>query len=370
MEAALAVIGLLAVLSIIGAFLGAESAKALFNSSPMALFWFLLAALFLASFAYWAVRAVTALAGGARSYRQVLPSPGTLAMHAGALVVLGGAMWGSDPAHQLRAAMGFKKVPSGYMAIFEGEGESRLFDRDLQTELGELPFEVYLKDFRLEYYPAARWGLVLVTRVTADGRPMPEHERPIEWQVGQEVAVPLTPVRLKVLRYLDRARPTSDGGAAADAASETPAMEILLACDGRQRRLWLVPEEGALDARLPLAPFIRDLPPDKAWEDTGEGPDLYFFHPGGPIKDYKSDLEVRQGGRRLAAKTIEVNDPLHWGGYHFYQHSYDSRQGAYTILSVVSDSGLWAVWLGFFLLVAGTAWRFWAEPLWRRVKPE
>jgi hypothetical protein len=38
-----------------------------------------------------------------------------------------------------------------------------------------------------------------------------------------------------------------------------------------------------------------------------------------------------------------------------------------TVLEVVSDSGLWAVWIGFALAGVGTAWQLWlARPIARR----
>jgi cytochrome c biogenesis protein ResB len=83
-------------------------------------------------------------------------------------------------------------------------------------------------------------------------------------------------------------------------------------------------------------------------------------------KDYFSDLAVLEGEEVAARKTIEVNHPLHWGGYHFYQAGYDEQAGQYTILSVRSDSGWGAVWAGFGLLVVGAVGRCWAEPAWRR----
>ena len=61
----------------------------------------------------------------------------------------------------------------------------------------------------------------------------------------------------------------------------------------------------------------------------------------------------------VAAKTIEVNKPLHYGRFHFYQHSYDDQNHQYTVLSVASDSGLYCVYAGFLLLCLGTFWKLW-----------
>ena len=66
------------------------------------------------------------------------------------------------------------------------------------------------------------------------------------------------------------------------------------------------------------------------------------------VRDYISDLEIVQDGQVVAAKNIEVNHPLHYGGYHFFQHSYgEDKLGVYTVLLVVSDSGLNLVYSGY-----------------------
>ena len=124
---------------------------------------------------------------------------------------------------------------------------------------------------------------------------------------------------------------------------------------------------------LGLGEFLGELDEGEAGaSQPGEGHEhghshvtettLYLVEPTGQIRDYKSELVVLEEGQEWAHKTIEVNDPLYYGGYHFYQHSYDSQGGRYTVLSVQSDSGLWAAAVGFFLLGAGVMWLFWVQP--------
>ncbi len=79
-------------------------------------------------------------------------------------------------------------------------------------------------------------------------------------------------------------------------------------------------------------------------------------------RDFFSDLSIIENDKEILRKTIEVNHPLHYGGYHFYQFSYDTVSGKYTILSVTSDSGLYAVYAGYGLLCIGIIWRLWLTP--------
>lgn len=349
--APLAAMGLLAVLSVVGASLGAERAGVMFNSPPLVVFWFLLAALLVACFFV---------------SRGLLRSPGLLAMHLGSLAILAGAMWGSDTGHRLATkVIGREKIPHGYMVIDEGTANHILVDAK-GSPIGELPFDVRLDDFRITYYAAK--GPWLLGLGAVPGRGEPEgfvRARFFGWKEGEEAAIGDTPLRVRVLQYLPRARPVLDVegrivGARPDEKSDTPAMEALVAWNDRQSRGWIVVPEGEKYGVMSLAPILGTL------EGAPDHPELglYLAEPQGMPKDYFSDLAVIQDGKVVVAKTIEVNDPLHWGGYHFYQADYDKEQEAYTILAVRSDSGLWAVYAGFVLLVAGAFVRFWAERAW------
>jgi cytochrome c biogenesis protein ResB len=94
------------------------------------------------------------------------------------------------------------------------------------------------------------------------------------------------------------------------------------------------------------------------------------YVPQGPrvIRDYFSEVVVIENEKEVAGKVIEVNHPLHYGGYHFYQDSYDSQAGKYTILSVTSDSGLYVVYGGYWLLCSGVLWQFWFRHMFDRLK--
>jgi hypothetical protein len=100
----------------------------------------------------------------------------------------------------------------------------------------------------------------------------------------------------------------------------------------------------------------------------GNSNDLLSMDYSRMVRDYISELEIVKDGAVVAAKDIEVNHPLHYGGYHFYQHSYgEDTLGKYTVLMVVSDSGLHLVYGGYLMLIAGIFWHFWGR---RRMAPE
>lgn len=80
------------------------------------------------------------------------------------------------------------------------------------------------------------------------------------------------------------------------------------------------------------------------------------------VKDYKSTLQIIEDGEIVREKTIEVNLPLRYGGYTFYQSGYNPRDPKWTSLQVVKDPGVPLVYAGFFLMIAGLATVFYLYP--------
>lgn len=74
-----------------------------------------------------------------------------------------------------------------------------------------------------------------------------------------------------------------------------------------------------------------------------------YYDDGRTPRQFRS--AVLLGGKRA---EIAVNAPVRHGGYTFYQDSYDTRRGQYTILLVVRDRWLWVVWCGVAMLAAGS----------------
>jgi cytochrome c biogenesis protein ResB len=219
--AALVIIVLLILLSIYGAFLGSEQAKNFFNSPVLVVYWFALGLMLIA---------------GIVIFRRLL------LIHLGCVLVLLGAMLGSDAGHALQQKLlGMNKIHKGLMLIYQGE-ESNEVAAEEDGQLRKLPFSIKLKGFRVNYYE---------------------------------------------------------------------------------------PE-------------------------------------GGAVRNYISSLAVVKNGRTVAEKDVEVNHPLHYGGYYFYQHSYDAQDGRYSVLMVVSDNGLAFVYAGYMVFCVGAIQQFWLRNIFRK----
>jgi cytochrome c biogenesis protein len=76
------------------------------------------------------------------------------------------------------------------------------------------------------------------------------------------------------------------------------------------------------------------------------------------ISDYIADLTVIDGGQEVMKKRIEVNAPLRYNGYRFYQSRFnDSRTDANgtwtTIIEARRDTGSPFIWVGIILVSIG-----------------
>jgi hypothetical protein len=315
--AALFAIVVLGALSVYGAFLGADRAQAFFNSVPLAVYW---------------CAVVLLLVVGLLLFRRLARMPALLFMHVGPVLVLLGGMWGSPAGHTIRnRLLGTDVVREGQMGIFEGMTENRVQVAD-SNDLRELPFSVRLRDFRMEYYQP---GLL-----TIHGREGQAWR--LDAEPGAEVALGGEQGSVRVERVFQNFKIGTGEPAAYDApGGSNPAVQVAIERPG-----------GTTTRRYIFERFAGHPQPQD---------DLFMTYRL-MVRDYVSELEIIDGNEVAASKDIEVNHPLHYGGYHFYQHSYGQDRGReYTVLMVVSDAGLNVVYAGYVLLVGGILWQFWGR---------
>lgn len=84
------------------------------------------------------------------------------------------------------------------------------------------------------------------------------------------------------------------------------------------------------------------------------------------LKDFRSKVVILNQDKEILKETIEVNRPLRYKGYSFYQSSYDQDNFKWTGLDVVRDPGVPFVWCGFILLNLGVILRFYFLPACRQ----
>ncbi len=313
---ALVMIALLIAMSIYGAFIGADRAQQFFNSLPLAVYWVAFAAVLIAGFG---------------SFNRLLCVRGPLLIHMGCVLVLAGGIWGSKTGHKIQNKLfGLGLIPPGQMVIYEDSAERAVVTEDGREK--QLPFEVKLVDFKLKYYEP---GILIARTREGVGYRMPA-EPGGKYLLSDELG------SVEIIRRFENFKLVFENGIhiAVDDPNggPNPALELLLTSPDGNETIKYVFER-----------FAGHAGPD----------DKLLFHYQRMIRDYISVLEIIKDGKVVKKKDVEVNHPLHYAGYLFYQHSYDDEAQSYTILGVKSDSGLLAVHLGFTLLCAGVFWHMW-----------
>lgn len=322
--AALALIVSFIILSIYGAFLGAARAKGFFNSIPLGIYWLALAVLLIIAIA---------------TFRRLLRVPGLLLTHLGCVLVLAGAIWGSERGHSLQKRLfGLDKIPQGQMIIFEGTSE-RNVKLEANQQVKELPFWIKLKDFRLEHYEPGY--LIVQTRGQERWR------LPVE--VGTEQSLGPGFGSIMITKRFENFKITFEDNKAIAVDSpqpgSNPAMEVQI-----------TDPNGAVTTKYVFERFGGHFHPEDRL--------LLSYHR--IISEFISDIQIIKDGKVLAEESLEVNHPVHFGGYHFYQHAYDDKAGEYTILMVTSDTGLRMVYLGYLMLCVGVFGQFWVRRILRK----
>jgi len=321
MWAGLTAIILLIFLSVYGAFAGAERAKNFFNSLPLSVYWLALTVMLIAGLAV---------------FGRLARVPSLMLIHLGCILILIGSMWGSEDGHRLQKQLfGIDKILAGEMVIFEGYSENRVtMENNERTK--KLPFIIRLKDFRLEYYKpeylhiqsrdGQRWRIPVKANT--------------EFSLGSDFGT------VTVVRVFENFKITIDGDKRTAYDDPRPGYNPSL-------EVQIKHPDGTVRTQYAFKRFPGHIHTE----------DKFLLRYQRTISDYVSELQVIKNKEVVAEKSIEVNHPLHFGGYHFYQHLYDAQAGRYTVLMVVSDSGLNVVYAGFLMLCIGVFWQLWLRRL-------
>ena len=299
--AALAALGALAALSVRGAFLGAEGAGGLFTSVPLAVFWAFL---------------VTLLVAGVLTFPRLRRSPGLLALHAGFVLIVAGAFFGSQTGHRIAAALSGHAGPlAGYMAIQEGEVSNTLADAAFAREVGRLPFSIQADSFQVKYYPAEPWMLIAETpwpqgHATAKGEPYAQVSVP--WKLGRAARIRGTDDTVTVLQYLPSARATFPEGSAAVVGITAPggALRELPAKVGASVTL---DDPKATVRVVKLFANLRVI---------GSGAEMKVTDAPGPAQNPAVEVSVERPDGTAQPSYVSALMPNHANGYEQLSFSY------------------------------------------------
>ncbi len=162
----------------------------------------------------------------------------------------------------------------------------------------------------------------------------------------QEIAD--TGYKIKVLRYVaDFVMDTSTKEVLSRSAEpNNPALEVeLIDPQGKAKNAWIFARFPDIHQGISTDFQIR-----------------YNWAPRRP-KDFISKVTILKDNQEVLNRDIQVNAPLNFAGYNFFQSGYDSQNLSWTGLQVVRDPGVPVIYAGFILLIVGLVMIFYVGPL-------
>lgn len=262
-----------------------------------------------------------------------LKSIGFLITHSSIIIILLGAI------------IGTVKGERGFLWLKEGEVSSTFYIGDVPKKLN---FQIRLKDFILEHYNSD--SSKITVSVTKEEKRI-EFIYPVE--MGKEYDIPDTGYRIRLIHYIP------------DFVIDAETKEVMTRTDEPNNpalQVEITNPKGETSNRWIFAKYPG------MHSDKETGIDIVYHWAPEKIKDFKSELEILEEGKVVQSKTIEVNNPLEYKGYIFYQASYNPEDLTVTGLQVTKDPGVPVVYAGFIMLVAGLAFLFYIKPILKKNK--
>ncbi len=224
------------------------------------------------------------------------------------------------------------------MKVDEGQESNLGYSMESETPQ-QLPFSIFLHDFSLEEYPPQ-----LFLFDPRSGQPLEEISKATTL-VKKGVKASWKGVTVEVLDVIPYALPGKNGTPeAADRTAGIAFAKVKISSDA-------APVEGWISTGSPML---------KPWALPSGN--LVLLMTAGAPKAFLSEVTVHDGEGTQTKATLEVNHPITFMGWKIYQMSYDNQAGRwsqYSIIEVIHDPWLPAVYLGFFMIMAGNILFFW-----------
>ena len=280
---------------------------------------------------------------------------GSMFIHVSILLILAGAV--------ARGVWGEK----GYLELHEGDTKTQF---ETANGAKPLPFALQLASFQIETYGHAATDQV-PTKDTAQlvvQWPARQVQASLPAAVGTikdltpegETPSPSNTFRIQVLQYVPDFAMDAATRKVMSRSSKPRNPAILVAVSGPDyhNHRWVfanfpdftMHEDGSLGRPSPLRLIYQS--------DAGEE----HAQMSGRIKNFKSTLNLVAEGKTTGTQNVEVNHPLKYRGYTFYQTGYNPNDPSWTSLEVVRDPGVPLVYGGFALMIAGLFVVFYLNP--------
>ncbi len=230
--------------------------------------------------------------------------------------------------------MGASDLQRVIIPLYEGRSTARAYSRS--NVMIDLPFSLYLQDFEMQEYEP-QLGLF-----DPDNDRLEMDELLSNQGIAEGMVTVLGEQEIRVEKYFPFAMKDEKGDPVPVSADKgVPYVKISGIHGGKSFSGWV--STGS--------PFER--PAFINLENR-----LLVLVPGSP-KKFRSRVTIRTGKDEDSQSTaLEVNSPVSVLGWKLYQMGYDEKSGRWSSLSLVEgvrDPWLPAVYLGFFMIMAGNA---------------
>ncbi len=230
---------------------------------------------------------------------------------------------------------------------------------DEQQNVVELPLAVQLNKFDIKEYPPK---LMLVDD---SGRAVPA-EKPATMVATDSARGRLMDWNVEILQYMEDALPVALDNMAENMQSE---MSQMLRMDSLGT---LLSKDGYKESDTPGAATVvrvratRGEEVKEGWASTGSyrfsgstvqlTPEIRLAMSSREPERFSSDVDIYTQDGTAQKAVITVNNPVTVAGWKIYQYSYNEQMGKwsnYSVLELVHDPWLPAVYTGIFLILAG-----------------
>lgn len=239
--------------------------------------------------------------------------------HAGLFIIISGASLGSGDFYRLR------------MPVFEGKTSNYAY---LGKKPVEMPFQIYLHDFKLYQYNP---NFVLVNNKTKQViKTKNEHDN----EIKEEKIVNLGEWKIKILKHLPYSGKKDSIFIKSNDFGAVHAALVQVTCNKGERNTgWITC--GNFSHRTKMLTI----------NDT-----LSIAMTSPKPKKYLSVIDIIQDSQMEKNITIEVNKPFRFNGWKIYQYNYSQKHGRWSdmsVLELVRDPWQPVVYTGIFMVLAG-----------------
>lgn len=234
--------------------------------------------------------------------------------------------------------MGAADLQRVIIPLYEGSSTARAYTR--AKTMIELPFSLYLQDFEMQEYEPQ------LALYDPDNDRLEVDEARSTQGIAKGMTITWGGIEVLVEKYLPHGMKDEAGNPVSAGADKGVAYAYLSGRNGGKVFSGWV-STGS--------PFERP-----AFIEVGKK--LLVLVPGSP-KKFRSEVTIRNNNDEEGQnKILEVNSPVSVMGWKLYQMGYDEKSGRWSKLSLVEgvrDPWLPAVYLGFFMIMAGNTMFFW-----------